>query len=168
MAKTSAGVLLFRRREGGPEVLLLHPGGPFWKNKDRGAWMIPKGEVEEGEDPLSVAKREFEEETGTRPEGEFLPLGEIVQKGGKHVVAWAVEGDLDAAAIVSDTFPLEWPPKSGRTVEFPEVDRAAWFRVGEAREKILASQLPLVEELVEMVAGCGGATRPRERRKEPS
>ena len=147
MAKTSAGIVLYRRGVDGVQVLLVHPGGPFWKNKDRGAWMIPKGEIEEDRDPLEVALREFEEETGTRPVGPLDALAPIRQKGGKLVHAWACEGDLDPEAIESNTFTMEWPPRSGRTAEFPEVDRAAWFDLEEAKEKILPSQLPLLEEL---------------------
>jgi predicted NUDIX family NTP pyrophosphohydrolase len=138
---------MYRRRSGAVEVFLVHPGGPFWKNKDLGAWMIPKGEFEEGEDPLEVAVREFEEETGTEPEGPFTALTPIVQKGGKIVKAWACEGDLDAEGIESNTFSMEWPPGSGRTAEFPEVDRAMWFGLEEAKDKLLPSQLPLLEEL---------------------
>jgi predicted NUDIX family NTP pyrophosphohydrolase len=147
MAKTSAGILMYRRRSGAVEVFLVHPGGPFWKNKDLGAWMIPKGEFDEGEDPLEVAVREFEEETGTKLEGPFTALTPIVQKGGKIVKAWACEGDLDAEGIESNTFSMEWPPGSGRTAEFPEVDRAMWFGLEEAKDKLLPSQLPLLEEL---------------------
>ncbi|MFN2420259.1 MAG: NUDIX domain-containing protein [Gemmatimonadota bacterium] len=147
MAKTSAGILMYRRRSGAVEVFLVHPGGPFWKNKDLGAWMIPKGEIEEGEDPLEVAVRELEEETGTKPEGPFTALTPIKQKGGKIVKAWACEGDLDAEGIESNTFSMEWPPGSGKTAEFPEVDRAMWFGLEEAKDKLLPSQLPLLEEL---------------------
>jgi predicted NUDIX family NTP pyrophosphohydrolase len=130
------------------ELLLVHPGGPFWKNKDLGAWSIPKGEYAEGEDPLAVAKREFEEETGARPQGDCLPLGEVVQKGGKIVTAFALEGDLDPAGLKSNTFELEWPPRSGRKASFPEVDRAQWFSPAEARQKILASQSELITRLL--------------------
>lgn len=147
MPKTSAGILMYRLRDDGPEILLVHPGGPFWRNKDLGAWSVPKGEVEEGADPLTVAKREFEEETGARPEGELTPIGEIRQKGGKRVVAWALEGDLDPESLESNTFTMEWPPGSGTLAEFPEVDRAAWFDLDEARSRILPSQLPLLERL---------------------
>jgi predicted NUDIX family NTP pyrophosphohydrolase len=150
-AKTSAGILMYRRRAGGLEVFLVHPGGPYWKNKDLGAWMIPKGEIAEGEDPFEVAVREFEEETGTPPKGPFAPLTAIKQKGGKVVAAWACEGDLDAGAVESNTFSMEWPPGSGKTAEFPEVDRAAWFSLEEAKDKLLPSQLPLLEELETML-----------------
>jgi len=147
MPKRSAGILMFRRRGGEIEVLLMHPGGPFWAKKDAGAWSIPKGEYAQGEDALAVAKREFEEETGTRPDGKFLPLGEVVQAGGKIVTAWALEGDFDPATLTSNRFELEWPPKSGRKVSFPEVDRAQWFSPAEARQKILAAQREFMTRL---------------------
>ena len=147
MPVTSAGILLYRRREGALELLLVHPGGPFWRHKDEGAWMIPKGVVDPGEDPLDAALREFEEELGTRPPGTPRPLCHIRQKGGKYVEAFALEGDLDAEAIVSNHFTLEYPPRSGRFESFPEVDRAAWFSVAAARAKILPSQLPLLDAL---------------------
>ena len=145
--KQSAGLLLYRRHGGGMEVLLVHPGGPFWKTKDDGAWSIPKGEFAEGEDPLAAAKREFHEETGLAIDGEFRPLTPVKQKSGKRVHAWAVEADVDASAVRSNTFALEWPPKSGRMQEFPEIDRAAWFPLPLAREKILASQRPFLDRL---------------------
>ena len=147
MGKRSAGLLLYRRREGALEVFLVHPGGPYWAKKDLGAWTIPKGEIEEGEDELAAARREFAEETGVRLEGEFRPLAPIRQKGGKTVVAWSIEGDCDAAACASITFSMEWPPRSGKRAEFPEVDRAQWFPMTEARERILEAQVPLLEEL---------------------
>jgi predicted NUDIX family NTP pyrophosphohydrolase len=153
MAKSSAGVLLYRRREGRLEVFLVHPGGPFWAKKDIGAWSIPKGECAEGEDGLTAARREFEEETGRAAEGEFLELGEIRQAGGKVVTAWAVEGDLNPDEIVSNEFAMEWPPRSGRTAKFPEVDRGAWFGMIEARERILAGQRELPARLEEKVGG---------------
>jgi predicted NUDIX family NTP pyrophosphohydrolase len=128
-------------------VLLAHPGGPFWRHKDDGAWMIPKGGVEEGEEPLACALREFEEELGTRPAGEPRPLCRIRQKGGKWVEAFALEGDLDAAAIVSNAFSMEYPPKSGEMRSFPEIDAAAWFGMDEARRKILPSQRPILDAL---------------------
>jgi predicted NUDIX family NTP pyrophosphohydrolase len=152
MAKTSAGLLVFRRGGGRIEVLLVHPGGPFWKNKDDGAWSIPKGEYDPGEDPLSAARREFEEETGIAPAGEFLALHEVRQAGGKLVRAWALEADYDSAAMRSNTFEMEWPPRSGRKQSFPEVDRAAWFALDEARVKILSGQVPLLEELAEKMS----------------
>jgi len=150
--KTSAGLLLYRDAAGRLEVLLVHPGGPFWAKKDAGAWSIPKGEIGEGEDPLAAAKREFEEETGTRPTGEAIALAPRRQAGGKVVHAWAVRGDLDPAALKSTTVTLEWPPRSGRRQEFPEVDRAAWFTLDEAREKILKGQAPFLHDL-ERIAG---------------
>src|ERR1700744_1545961 len=137
MAKQSAGLLMFRRRDGEMEVLLVHPGGPFWARKDLGAWSIPKGEYAADEAPLAAAQREFTEETGAAPRGEFVPLGEVKQPGGKHVTAWAVEGDFDPAMLVSTTFEMEWPPRSGRKRAFPEIDRAEWFSPDEARRKIL-------------------------------
>jgi predicted NUDIX family NTP pyrophosphohydrolase len=153
MPKRSAGILMFRRRGGEIEVLLMHPGGPFWAKKDAGAWSIPKGEYAQGEDALAVAKREFEEETGARPDGKFLPLGEVVQAGGKIVTAWALEGDFDPATLTSNSFELEWPPKSGRQVSFPEVDRAQWFPPAEARQKILAAQREFITRLRDAIGG---------------
>jgi predicted NUDIX family NTP pyrophosphohydrolase len=147
MPVLSAGILLYRRREGGLEVLLAHPGGPYWRHKDEGAWMIPKGLVEEGEEPLACALREFEEELGIRCPGTPEPLARIRQKGGKWVEAFALEGDLDADAIVSNMYKAEWPPRSGTFQSFPEVDRAAWFGLALAREKILPSQAPLLDAL---------------------
>lgn len=153
MAKLSAGIVLYRRCIGGLELLLVHPGGPFWKNKDDGAWSIPKGEYEPGEDPLSAARREFEEETGMPPPGgQFIPLGEVIQKSGKVVTAWALEGDCDAEAIRSNGFSLEWPPKSGKMQEFPEVDRAAWFSLDEARKKLNPSQCAFLDRLARAAA----------------
>lgn len=144
----SAGVLLFRRPGGRLEVLLAHPGGPFWATRDLGHWTIPKGEVEPGEAWVDVARREFAEETGTELEmREDLPLGEITQKSGKTVVAWAVEGDLDAARAVSNTFSIEWPPRSGRFQDFPEIDRVQWFEPDEARRRIKAAQAPFIDRL---------------------
>jgi len=147
MARESAGLLMYRRRGGVIELLLVHPGGPFWKNKDAGAWTIPKGEVGPGEDLLAAAKREFEEELGAAPAGEFVPLGSVKQKGGKVVHAWAVEGELDVAAVKSNTFEMEWPPRSGKRQAFPEVDRAAWFDLATTRGKINAGQAPLIDAL---------------------
>ena len=147
MAKRSAGILLYRKRGDSLEVFLAHPGGPFWARKDLGAWTIPKGEIDDGEDPLAAARREFEEEIGVAIDGEFRELKPIRQKGGKLVLAWAVEGDCDPAALRSNLFSMEWPPKSGKQAEFPEVDRAAWFSLREARARILPSQLPLLDEL---------------------
>ena len=154
MARRSAGILLYRRRDGAVEVLLVHPGGPLWARRDAGAWSIPKGEYGEGEDPLAVALREFEEETGQRPPAERLAaLGEVRQRGGKVVSAWAAPGDLDPRAITSNTFTLEWPPRSGVRREFPEVDRAGWFDLPTAREKLLAAQAELVDRLLAVLDG---------------
>jgi predicted NUDIX family NTP pyrophosphohydrolase len=147
MPKTSAGILLYKKEQGALQVFLVHPGGPYFVRKDEGAWSIPKGEIDEGEDPLAAARREFEEETGCRPEGEFLPLSPVKQKGGKTVLSWSVEGGCDAAAIRSNTFTLEWPPGSGRMQEYPEVDRAGWFTVEEAKRKINPAQAALIDEL---------------------
>ena len=145
MPPLSAGILMWRRRGGGREVLLAHFGGPQWRNRDAGAWAIPKGLVEAGEDLEACARREFEEELGVRPDGELVALGRIRQKGGKFVEPFALEGDLDPAAISSNSFTVEWPPRSGRVQTYPEVDRAAWFSLPEAREKILPSQLPILD-----------------------
>jgi predicted NUDIX family NTP pyrophosphohydrolase len=151
--RRSAGLLLYRRTPGGTiQVLLAHPGGPIWATRDEGAWTVPKGEVEDGEDDLDVARREFEEETGHRaPDGEPIDLGEIRQKGGKVVVAWALEGDLDPATQRSNTFPFEWPPRSGRWITVPEIDRVDWFGPDEARRRIKETQWPLVERLLAVV-----------------
>jgi predicted NUDIX family NTP pyrophosphohydrolase len=146
MAQDSAGILMWRRgASGGVEVLLGHFGGPYWAKRDAGAWAIPKGQIEEGETAEQAARREFAEELGTAPEGLLTPLGRIRQKGGKWVEAFALEGDLDADAIVSNRFTLEWPPKSGRFASHPEIDRAAWFALAEARTRILPSQLPILD-----------------------
>jgi predicted NUDIX family NTP pyrophosphohydrolase len=148
MAKRSAAILLFRRGGGGLEVFLVHPGGPFWAKKDLGAWSLPKGEYDTSENPLSAARREFEEETGVRLEsGTFLPLGELKQPGGKVVTAWALEGDTDPALVKSNLFEMEWPPKSGKMQAFPEVDRAGWFSVPAAQEKILKGQAGFLTRL---------------------
>jgi predicted NUDIX family NTP pyrophosphohydrolase len=153
MAQRSAGILLFRRGEPGVEVLLVHPGGPFFARRDDGAWSIPKGLHEDGEEPLAAARREFAEELGSPcPDGPALELGEVRQKNGKRVTAWAIEGDLDAGAITSNTFELEWPPRSGRRQEFPEVDRAGWFALDAARTKLLAAQAPLLDRLADALA----------------
>jgi predicted NUDIX family NTP pyrophosphohydrolase len=152
--RRSAGVLLYRREpDGTVAVLLGHMGGPFWARKDDGAWSIPKGEYADGEDPLAAARREFAEELGSPvPAAELVPLGDL-RAGGKVLTVWAAEGDLDATAIRSNTFPLEWPPRSGRVQEFPEVDRAAWFGVQEARTKLVAGQLPYLQRLLDLTAG---------------
>jgi predicted NUDIX family NTP pyrophosphohydrolase len=152
VARRSAGILLHRRR-GELEVLLVHPGGPFWAKKDAGAWSIPKGEYEDGDDPLASALREFEEETGTRLEPDApVELGTIVQRGGKRVSAWAVEGDLDPETLRSNTFEMQWPPRSGVWREFPEVDRAEWFDVARAREKLVPAQAELLDRLEERLS----------------
>jgi predicted NUDIX family NTP pyrophosphohydrolase len=153
MPRISAGLLMYRTHSGNLQVLLAHPGGPFFKNKDDGSWTVPKGEVEEGEDLLSTAQREFKEETGIAPNGPFIQLMPIKQKGGKIVHAWGFEGDFDPRTIVSNTFKLEWPPKSGRLVEFPEIDRAEFFGVPAAKQKLKAAQIPLIEELEAIVMG---------------
>ena len=152
MARRSAGILLYRRPGQEPEVLLVHPGGPFWAKKDDGAWSIPKGEYAEDEDPRAAALREFEEELGTAPSAgadALLDLGEVRQRSGKVVAAYALEGDLDASAISSNTFPMEWPPRSGRTQDFPEVDRAGWFAPADARAKLNPAQAELIDRLLE-------------------
>jgi predicted NUDIX family NTP pyrophosphohydrolase len=146
VSKKSAGLLLFRRRDG-LEVLLVHPGGPLWAKKDEGAWSIPKGEIEDGEDPLLAARREFEEELGSPVIGDFVTLAPIRQASGKLVYAWAVEAEFDPTTFRSGTFSMEWPPRSGRQQDFPEVDRAEWFTIEEARRKINTGQVPLLDEL---------------------
>jgi predicted NUDIX family NTP pyrophosphohydrolase len=146
MPKRSAGIVLYRRR-GHIEVLLAHPGGPFWAKKDYGSWSIPKGEIASDEDPLQAAKREFYEETSIIVEGAMQPLGEVKQPGGKTVIVWAVEGDCDTSALKSNTFAMEWPPRSGRTASFPEMDRWGWFTLDEATKKILTGQKVFLERL---------------------
>ena len=148
MPKFSAGLLMYRRRDGSLEVFLVHPGGPFWAKKDLGSWTIPKGEYLEGEDPLQAARREFQEETGFTAGGSFTALGDLKQPSGKILTAWAFEGDCDPAQLKSNTFPLEWPPRSGRQAEFPEIDRGAWFPIEAAREKLLPGQRPLLDGLL--------------------
>ena len=157
MPKRSAGLLIYRWRERGLEVFLVHPGGPLWAKKDFGAWSIPKGEYSAEEDPLAAARREFAEETGMKVDGDFIELGTIRQAGGKLVTAWALEGDFDADRLVSNLVEMQWPPRSGRMVEFPEVDRGAWFTVSEARERMLASQRELLERLERKVGSSGGS-----------
>ena len=147
MARTSAGLLFFRYTDSILEVLLVHPGGPFWAKKDEGAWSIPKGEMDDGEDALSTALREVKEETGIVAEGNFIKLAPIKQKSGKIVYAWAIEMDVDVASIVSNEFEMEWPPGSGKDQSFPEIDRAAWFSTKEAETKIIPAQFPLLQEL---------------------
>lgn len=153
MAARSAGILLYKRKDRALLVLLVHPGGPFWRNKDAGAWSIPKGECAEGEDAESAARREFVEELGRLPPGPLLPLGRIRQRGGKLVDAFALEGDFDVERISGGSFEIEWPPRSGRRQSFPEVDRAAWFLVPEARQKITAGQHLFLDRLEELRTG---------------
>ncbi|MGC8549496.1 MAG: NUDIX domain-containing protein [Acidobacteriaceae bacterium] len=153
----SAGLLLYRRNHGSrPQVLLAHPGGPFWTHRDLGAWTIPKGNVIAGEDVLEAARREFREETGLTPPpstpGRYLSLGDVQQLSGKIVTAWAFEGEFDPAELVSNTSPIEWPPRSGREVEVPEIDRAEWFSLDDARQKILAAQIPFLDRLLGLLA----------------
>ena len=152
MEKKSAGLLLYRHRGNALEVFLVHPGGPIWANRDMGAWSIPKGEFGPDENPLAAAKREFEEETGFKVEGRFTALTPIRQRNNKLVYAWAVEGDCDAALARSNTFPREWPPQSGIRRDFPEIDRAAWFSMAIAREKIFNGQIGLLEELEKILS----------------
>ena len=148
-SKTSAGLLLYRKIKNMLEVFLVHPGGPLWKNKDDGAWSIPKGELDENEEPLQAAIREFSEETGNTVSGRFMQLRPIVQKSGKTVLAWAVEKNIDAAAIRSNNFEMEWPPRSGKLQNFPEIDKGEWFLINEAKKKINAAQVSLLTELEE-------------------
>jgi predicted NUDIX family NTP pyrophosphohydrolase len=152
--RRSAGLLLYRRRADGTiEVLLAHPGGPAWAKRDEGAWTVPKGEFHEGEPAWDVARREFEEETGhPPPDGEPIALGEIRQKGGKFVEAWALEGDLDPATAHSNTFPFQWPPRSGRWITIPEIDRVEWFAPDEARKRIKDTQIPFIDRLLEALS----------------
>lgn len=147
-SKKSAGILPFRFHQNKPEVLLAHPGGPFWKNKDLGAWSIVKGEYNDDEEPLSAAKREWQEETGIKLSGKFIALQPIRQKSGKEVLAWAVEADIDPTHIESNSFEMEWPPKSGRKQTFPEIDKVEWFSIAAAKEKINPAQVKLIEELI--------------------
>ena len=155
MAKKSAGLLLFREGTAGLEVLLVHPGGPFWAKKDDGAWSIPKGEFGDDEEPLTAAKREFEEEMGVAAAGEFIPLEPLKQPGGKLVFAWALQADFDTSRLKSNMFSMEWPPKSGRQQEFPEVDRAGWFPMETARMKILKGQAGLLDQLLDRRRSVG-------------
>ena len=145
--KTTAGLLLYRRR-GELEIFLVHPGGPFWAKKDVGAWSLPKGEIGDGEDPLQAAKREFTEETGFSIDGEFRRLNPVKQSGGKIVHAWAIEADCDPAQVRSNLFSMEWPPKSGKKKDFPEVDRAEWFKIPEAGKRIIAAQIGFIDQLI--------------------
>ena len=152
MPKLSAGVLIYRYRNGQLEVFLVHPGGPWWAKKDLGAWSIPKGEYEAGEKPEDAARREFQEETGFAIPSRLRALGVVNQAGGKIVSAWCCEGDFDPADLISNTFEMEWPPRSGRKSEFPEVDRGAWFSMAAAREQILKSQAPLLDRLEQLLS----------------
>jgi predicted NUDIX family NTP pyrophosphohydrolase len=155
--RTSAGILLWRTGDGGVEVLLAHQGGPLWVKKDLGHWTIPKGEAEPGEEFEAVARREFAEETGHEiPDGPLIDLGQIRQKSGKLVLGWAVRGDLDPATAVSNTYEMEWPPRSGRVQAFPEIDRVEWFDLGEAERRLKAAQVPFLERLSEAIAGRPG------------
>ena len=163
-ARVSAGLLLFRRTAGRLEVFLAHPGGPFWANKDAGAWTIPKGLINPGEDQLAAARREFAEETGLHPDGPFLPLGSVRQKAGKVVHAWACEGDADPAAVASNTMRVEWAPRSGKWVTIPEIDQCGWFDPAAAREKVNPAQAEFIDRLEEMLADDLGERRPSGRR----
>jgi predicted NUDIX family NTP pyrophosphohydrolase len=151
VAKRSAGLLLYRRRGASFELFLVHPGGPFWAKKDLGAWSIPKGEYEDGEEPLDAARREFKEETGFAAPANAVALGEVKQTGGKIVMAWAAEGDCDPDRMVSNVCSIEWPPRSGKKIEIPEADRGGWFVLDDARERILKSQAPFLERLAGML-----------------
>ena len=151
--KKSAGILVYRKRASGIEIFLVHPGGPFWAKKDLGAWSIPKGEIGENEDEEAAARREFEEETGIKIKGDLMALKPVRQKSGKSVIAWAAEQDIDESKIKSNLFEIEWPPKSGKMQSFPEMDRAEWYSVGEAKEKIISGQAGLLDELMEKLNG---------------
>jgi predicted NUDIX family NTP pyrophosphohydrolase len=151
MPKQAAGILLYRRGPSGLEVLLAHPGGPLWARKDYGAWTLPKGQFSDGELPLDAAKREFEEEMGSAPAGDFQSLGTLKQPSGKVIHAWAAESDFDCANVKSNLFSMEWPPRSGQAAEFPEVDRAAWFSIAQARQKILKGQQPFLDRLLALL-----------------
>ncbi|HEY4045695.1 MAG TPA: NUDIX domain-containing protein [Acidobacteriaceae bacterium] len=154
MAKRSAGLLMYRRQDDNLAVFLVHPGGPFWAKKDMGAWSIPKGEYSESEQPLETARREFQEETGFTPEGDVVELGSVKQTGGKVVSVWALEGDCDPSKLTSNRCQIEWPPRSGRLIDIPEVDRGGWFSLQAAREHILKSQAPFLDMLVEKLNGA--------------
>jgi predicted NUDIX family NTP pyrophosphohydrolase len=148
----SAGLLMYRRRPGLVEVLLAHPGGPFWSRRDEASWTLPKGEIDPGEEPLAAARREFEEETGFAGTPPFQLLGELRQKSGKRITAWAFEGNCDPAALKSNLFEVEWPPRSGRRQAFPEIDRLAWFSLEQARHKLIAGQAPFIDSLEQWLA----------------
>jgi predicted NUDIX family NTP pyrophosphohydrolase len=162
MPKKSAGLLMYRVRDGLLEVLLVHLGGPFWAKKDKGAWFLPKGELSPGEDEVAAAKREFEEETGLKPTGSFLPLGSVKHKSGKTVTAWAFEGNCDPSALKSNTFTIEWPPRSGKQGVFPEIDRAAFFTIEAARDKMHPAEFEFATRLATMLSG-----KSRERSSPP-
>jgi predicted NUDIX family NTP pyrophosphohydrolase len=151
--KRSAGILLYRQTDRGLELFLVHPGGPFWNNKDEGAWTIPKGLIEPGETPLAAARREFSEETGFSVNGEVTELGNFKQPGGKHVLVWAAKGNCDPARLSSNEFEMEWPPRSGKRQRFPEADRGGWFSIDEAREKLLIGQRPMLDALLQLASG---------------
>jgi predicted NUDIX family NTP pyrophosphohydrolase len=151
MPKRSAGLLIYRRRKSECEVFLVHPGGPFWSKKDSGAWSIPKGEYLDGEEPLEIARREFEEETGFVPQGSFIALGDLKQLGGKVITAWAFEGDCDPKKLKSNTFMMEWPPRSGHQIEVPEIDRGCWYSIEDARRRMLPGQRPFLDRLLETI-----------------
>ena len=169
MKKRSAGILAWRSGADGPEVFLVHPGGPFWKNKDDGAWSIPKGEIDPDEEPLSAAQREFQEETGQKVGGTFTPLTPVKIASGKVIEAWAIEHELDASAIVSNSFEIEWPPRSGKKQAFPEVDRAAWFSGPIALQKITRGQVPLLVQLLEKLgAPTPPAQPPATSKRQPA
>ena len=153
LAKQAAGILLYRRGPRGLEVLLAHPGGPLWARKDLGAWTLPKGQFNNDERPIAAAKREFEEEMGSPPPGEFVEIGSIKQPSGKVVHAFVAESDFDVSTVQSNLFSLEWPPKSGQRAQFPEVDRAGWFTIDEARQKILKGQQPFLDRLLTLLSG---------------
>ncbi len=166
MTTESAGLLLYRIEHGKAEVLLVHPGGPLWINRDKGAWSIPKGLISQNEEPLQAAQREFEEETGFRVSGQFFPLEPLTQRKGKIVYAWAVRGDIDTAAVNSNTFSLEWPPKSGSIQKFPEVDRAAWLGIEVARQKIVQGQAAFLDQL-EKILELSSSVSPDPRNEIP-
>lgn len=154
MAKISAGILLFRRRPEGVQVLLVHPGGPFWAKKDDGAWSIPKGLADDNEDLLAAAQREFFEETGARISGGFIDLGSYKQAGGKAIAVWACEGDFDTASLKSNAFSIEWPPRSGKTAQFPEVDKAGWYNLHEALQKVTTGQRAIIAAFAAGPGAC--------------
>jgi predicted NUDIX family NTP pyrophosphohydrolase len=162
MPKKSAGLLMYRVRDGALEILLVHLGGPFWAKKDKGAWFLPKGELSPGEDEVAAAKREFEEETGLKPTASFLPLGSVKHKSGKTVTAWAFEGDCEPSAMKSNTFTIEWPPRSGKQGVFPEIDRAAFFTIEAARDKMHPAEFEFATRLATMLSG-----KSRERSSPP-